>query len=330
MPGPPVRKSIWTRWLLIVLIVAGLITAAFHFGDLRNFADLMRSAEPGWLLVAFALQLSTYACVAFGWSLVLRAGGSPLPTARLIPLVVSKLFADQAVPAAGMSGNVLMIDRLIASGVPRGNAAAALIISMIGFYAAYALLALIALALLWLGAHATPLLAGTISIFLAVAAAIPALALWLRHRGADPLPSWLMRIGLVRRLFETMGSAPTDLIANAALLVQVGLLNGLVFLADAATLAVCFLALGHPEPVAVAYVAFIMASIAVTLAPLPLGLGAFEAVCTATLGLLGVPFEPALSATLLLRGLTLWLPLLPGLILIRRSAVDRPGEPEAR
>ncbi|HKY86340.1 MAG TPA: lysylphosphatidylglycerol synthase transmembrane domain-containing protein [Pseudorhodoplanes sp.] len=330
MPGLSAGKSNWTRLLLILLIVAGLITATFHFGDLRNFTDLMRSAKPGWLIVAFALQLSTYVCVAFGWSLVLSAGGSPLPTARLIPLVVSKLFADQAVPAAGMSGNVLMINRLIASGVPRGNAAAALIVSMVGFYAAYALFALIALALLWSRAHATPLLAATISIFLGVAFAIPALALWLRHRGADPLPSWLMRIGLVRRLFETMGAAPAGLIKNAGLMAQVGVLNGLVFLADAATLATCFLALGHPEPVAVAYIAFIMASIAVTLAPLPLGLGAFEAVSIATLGLLGVPFEPALSATLLLRGLTLWLPLLPGFILIRHSAVNRFGKPDER
>jgi uncharacterized membrane protein YbhN (UPF0104 family) len=306
-----------------------LVTAALHFGDLQKFADVVHSARPGWLVVALALQLSTYACVALGWSLVLRAGKSPLPIRQLIPLAISKLFADQALPAAGMSGNVLMIDRLIASGVPRGTAAAALIVSMVGFYATYALLALAALLLLWWRSRATPLLAGTVTIFLGVAFAIPAAALWLRRRGAGPLPPWILRLGFVRRMLETVGEAPARLVANRVLILRVGALNGLVFLADAATLAVCLLALGRAEPFSSAFIALVMASIAVTLAPLPLGLGAFEVVSTGTLRLLGVPFETALSATLLLRGFTLWLPLLPGFVLVRqRTHLDRRKKPK--
>lgn len=58
--------------------------------------------------------------------------------------------------------------------------------------------------------------------------------------------------------------------------------------------------------------------LAVTLGPIPLGLGSFELVCTASLKLLGVPIEAALAGTLMLRVMTLWLPLLPGLFLMRR------------
>jgi magnesium-transporting ATPase (P-type) len=50
-----------------------------------------------------------------------------------------------------------------------------------------------------------------------------------------------------------------------------------------------------------------------------LGLGTFEAACVAMLRTLGVPLEAALTATLLLRGFTLWLPVLPGLLLARRE-----------
>jgi hypothetical protein len=53
--------------------------------------------------------------------------------------------------------------------------------------------------------------------------------------------------------------------------------------------------------------------------PVPLGLGSFEAGSAGMLSLLGVPLPVALAATLLLRGFTLWLPLLPGLILMRGS-----------
>jgi uncharacterized membrane protein YbhN (UPF0104 family) len=230
------------------------------------------------------------------------------------------LFTDQAVPAAGMGGNVLMVDRLIASGVPRGNAAAALILSMIGYYAGFAALGLAALVLLWLRHDVTPLLGGTISLFLVVAAAIPASALWLRRRGRRPLPARLARIGPLKRMMATIGEAPSDLLKDPALLVQVAVLNALVFVADAATLSACLMALGTPEPFASAYIALIMAQIVVTLGPVPLGLGAFEGSATAMLRLFGVPFEAALAATLLLRGFTLWLPLLPGLVITRRMS----------
>jgi uncharacterized membrane protein YbhN (UPF0104 family) len=50
-----------------------------------------------------------------------------------------------------------------------------------------------------------------------------------------------------------------------------------------------------------------------------MGLGTFEATCVAMLRTLGVPLEAALMATLLLRGFTLWLPMLPGLLLARRE-----------
>lgn len=101
------------------------------------------------------------------------------------------------------------------------------------------------------------------------------------------------------------------------LIATVGGLNGLVFIADAATLAACLLAIGQPLLPGTAFIALMAGSIAATLAPLPLGLGSFEASCVAMLGVLGVPVEAALAATLLLRTLTLWLPLLPGLVLLR-------------
>ena len=60
-----------------------------------------------------------------------------------------------------------------------------------------------------------------------------------------------------------------------------------------------------------------------TLGPIPLGLGSFEATSIAMLRAVGVPFEAALSGTLLLRGFTLWLPLLLGMLVARRTLKTR-------
>ena len=75
------------------------------------------------------------------------------------------------------------------------------------------------------------------------------------------------------------------------------------------------------------FASFVVASVVSSLAWVPGGLGTFEGTCVALLHLHGVSVETALAATLLLRGLTFWLPMLPGFALARREA--GPAEPPA-
>lgn len=321
--APKRAGATWRSWFLGAIMIAGLAAIVLHFGEVRNFALLVLRAEPLWLLLAVLLQLSTYASVASGWSLVLSRAGTPRPLRKLIPIAVTKLFADQAVPAAGAAGNILLVDQLVGLGVPRGTAVGALLLSVIGYFIAFALFALAMLFVLWLHNEATALMAGVVTMFLLVALAVPSLALWLRHRGSRPLSRRIEHIGVVRKLLEVVGQAPKDLVSDRRLLVGVSACNGLVFLADAATLWACLHALGGVASYATAFIAFIMSSIAVTLAPLPMGLGSFEATSTATLRLLGTGVEAAFAATILLRLLTLWLPMIPGMLLMRRAMRGR-------
>jgi uncharacterized protein (TIRG00374 family) len=320
----PHAISRWRSWFFGAVLSAALVGTVFHWGEIRQFVLLINRAEPGWLAAALVLQLSTYASVAAGWRTVLNRAGTPKPLARLVRIAVTKLFADQALPSAGMGGNVLLVDQLRRLDVPRGTAVAALLLSMIGYYTAYALFAVTTLLLLWVNDKATPLMAGVVTLFLAIAIAIPGLALWLRHRGSRPLPPSIERIGFVRSLLDTVAQAPSRLLRDRNLLVRVAAFNALIFLADAGTLFACLHALGQDASFGTAFIGLIMASIVVTLGPIPLGLGSFEATSTATLRLLGVPFEAAFAATMLLRILTLWLPLLPGVILMR-GAIRTPS-----
>ena len=72
----------------------------------------------------------------------------------------------------------------------------------------------------------------------------------------------------------------------------------------------------------VAFASFIVADVVATVGPIPLGLGVFEGTSVAVLYLTGVSVEAALAATLLLRGFTFWLPMLPGMWLVRRELVS--------
>ena len=309
----------WRNWLLAALLIAGLVLAVLHWGDVKKFAALLVQARPLWLGTAALLQLGTYSGLSLqGW-LTLRRGRTPEPLGKLFRLTFAKYFADQVVPTAGVSGNVVLVDRLVRLGVPRGNAVAALLLQIIAYYTSYALGALLVLVVLWWKSRMSLLLGGAVLLFLVVACGIPCMIVWLHRRGREKLPGWLARWSKARHFFELVGEAPRKLMRDFKLIACLTLLNGLVFLADAATMQSCVLALGVHAPLSAGYIAFMMASIAVILGPVPMGLGSFEAVSTAMLRLFGVPFEAALSATLLFRGFTLWLPLIPGGVLLRRE-----------
>ncbi len=300
-----------------VAAIAMLVWAVSHFGDLRAFGVLLRHAQPAWLTAGLALQGSTYVSLSLGWRAVLWRAGDPQPLWRLLPIALSKLFADQVIPVAGMGGNMLLIERLVQLGAPRGTAVATLLVSMIGFYAVYAALALVMLLLLWLEGMASLLIDALVAIFVMVAIAIPSFALFLRRRGSHPLSPFLERIPIVRTLLPIVGEAPGDIVGDRILVLRVAACNGLVFLADAGTMMTCLRAFGQDAGYMTSFISVISASIVVTLGPIPMGLGSFEASSTGALHLLGVPLEAALAATLLFRVLTLWLPLLPGLISMR-------------
>lgn len=287
--------------------------------SLRTSATILHDARPAWLLVALALQLVTYLSVAEGWRMVLASDGKPPPLRRLLPVALAKLFIDQMVPSAGLSGNLMLVDRLSAMGAPKSSATAAVLLSIIGYYFAYAVLVVLTLLLLWLHGQATPLLAGLTTAFLLVALAIPSLALWLYRHGSAPSHKRLESIRPIAAILHAVEGAPAGLIERPRLLVGISLCNAAVFFADAASLQVCLFALGQHPPAETAFIALIIASVVVTLGPLPLGLGGFEATCTAMLKMLGVSLAAAFSATLLLRLFTLWLPLIPGALLARRA-----------
>jgi glycosyltransferase 2 family protein len=309
----------WRSWLLAVLLIAAVVVAVIHWGDVKKFAELVAHARPLWLLAAVGAQVLTYVALALEWKLVLREGKGRSAFNKLLGLTVAKHFADQMVPTAGMSGNVVVVDRLQAIGASRGVAVAALILTIIAYYGAYGVAALVALVLIWLRGNTSWVIIGLISASLGLSTAVPALALWLQKKGAQAIPAWLRRIRPVCELFEMIKDAPTTLVRDLSLVAQLTALNGAVFALDGWTMQLSLFSLGIDAPFDAAFVAFIMASIVVTLGPIPMGLGSFEAVSIGMLRAMDVPFEAALSATLLFRGFTLWIPLIPGMFAARKQ-----------
>jgi uncharacterized membrane protein YbhN (UPF0104 family) len=318
------QGGVWP-WLTGGLLLAVLVFVVRHVSEERRLVTLARDAEPAWLLVAALFQVGTYVCAAAVWHRALVGEPARPKLRKLVPLGLAKLFTDQAVPSAGMSGTLLVVRSLARRGIPRGRAVAAMLTGLAAFYVAYVIAVGAALVALWEVGELDRLLLILAAVLGFVAAAVPAAVFGLGRRMVDHLPSVLKRVPAIRQAADELSEVPAGSLFRPRLALQtIGLELG-VFAFDAATLDTMLRAVGTPASFPVVFASFVFASVVATLTWVPGGLGTFEGSCVALLSSHGVGVEAALAATLLLRGFTFWLPMLPGLWLARREMAGQPA-----
>jgi glycosyltransferase 2 family protein len=317
--GKTSRLRTLVFWIVGLAGFLAVILVVLHLGSLQKMAELIRSARPGWMLAALAVQSGTYVSAAFVWRAALREAGHPLSLRTLIPLGIAKVFTDQVLPSGGISGTMLVVRGLTGRRVPAGIAMAAMLVGMVSYDIAYLFVVLASAGMLWLQHRLNMALIIGVGVFVAVTVAVPAAVLGLKLWGQRAPIAWLSKCLGVTSLLQQLTDAPTHLLRNARLLSQTAALQLAIFVFDASTLWLAFNAIGEVPPIWVVFVSFIIASMVATIGPIPVGLGTFEATSVGMLHLLGVSMEAALAATLLLRALTFWLPMLPGIWLARRE-----------
>jgi Mg2+-importing ATPase len=273
-----------------------------------------------WLIVATLLQLGTYVVQAEAWWVVLRRPGSPSLRRELVKLSVAKLFVDQVLPSASVSGSAIMAKGLEHLGIEQGLVMAAVVVETVAYYIAYSLALLGAIVLMIVGGH--------ISIPILIAAAIVVVMTVLlglvMHRmaqGKAPhLPRRVMRIPGLGLIDRALSRADSDRLSDHGQLFGATVWQFGIHLLDAMTVWALLLAVGVSAPPWTVFTSFMLASLARTVGIVPGGLGTFEAVSVTTLRAAGVSLPAALAATLLFRGLSLWIPMIPGWWLTRAEA----------
>lgn len=230
------RRARWRWWIAGLLIFGGLVGVVSHRGEIEHFVELARHLRPELIAGALALQAGTYFCVAGVWYGSLRAAGARLPLISLVPLGIAKLFSDQAMPSAGMSGNALVVAALRRRGVKTELCMGTLLVSLVGYYGAFVALTGTSLGLLWWyhQIHAWIVIAAT--VFCGVAVAIPGSVLMLKRRTRAELPGWVTRLPAVAGVLQAFADAPTELLRRPAVVANAVGLQASVVMLDAATL----------------------------------------------------------------------------------------------
>ena len=295
--APPVRLE-RVRPRTVVTLIASLAAAYFLLGELGRVSLLstLRSADWRWTALALALSALTY--VGAAWSL----SGYVPDRLRFGPTVLAQLagsFVTLVTPAA-VGGAALNIRYLQRRRIPAPVAAASVGLSQIVAFTLHLLLLVIFAAITGSQDHslAPPtwvyfVIAALIAIVLVVVA-IPAGRRLLRARLSPVLGQVLPRLLAVvqqpRKLAEGIGGA---LLLTAAYIL---------------CLDACIRALGGSVALASTAVVYLTGSALGSAVPTPGGLGAVEAALSAGLTAAGLPGATAVSAVLLFRTLTFWLP----------------------
>lgn len=324
MTSLPAPRAALAAWFFGLAVFAAVLAAIVHLSELEELTRLLRGLRPMWLLAAIALQGLTYLCAAAVWQAALAQQDHRLPLSVLVPVAFAMLFANQAFPTGGVSGSVVVVRALRRRNIPADAVMGALLVGLLTTYHA----ALLATVVAWpalLAVHAANRsILAILGIFSLVALAMPVAVVRYWRKGAPWLRAKLGRVPSIANALRVAEQAPTGLLTDRRLYVLVMTFQFAEILFDAATLQVLLNALGVHVAPAATFASFVVASAVFHVVPVPLGLGTYEGTLVAMLHLMQVPIEAALAATLLLRGFTLWLPMLPGLICARRELAGEP------
>jgi Mg2+-importing ATPase len=313
----------WLTWLFGFAMLGAVVLAAVHFSEGRQFVGLAARARLRWILIAGLLQAATYLGQGQIWRLVTRAGNVPVSIATAYRLSVARLFIDQALPSAGLSGTIVIAKSLELQGISMRIVMAGVAIDTASCYATY-VIGLLAAFVVSVALHQGTRLVLLVAIpFVPLAVGITVGFIGLSGRPPGPFARWLSRFRFLRRGLRLLSEADPRLARSRRLFFEACACQLAVILLDAATIWVLLLALGataHPGGV---FVSFMVSTLFRLIGVAPGGLGIFEATSVLTLKMMGVAIPVALSATLLFRGMSFWLPLIPGLWFSRRYMTYR-------
>jgi Mg2+-importing ATPase len=321
MATPSPRRSIlkqgWFHWLVGALMMGAVIAVALHFTEWHQFAALVRRSQPRWLLVAVVLQAATYLAQGEVWREVARAANARLSLWRAYILSLAKLFVDQIIPTAGLSGTAVFAKALEQQGVERRVVSATALLNTASYNVAYVGCLAAALIIANLHGEANKLIVVTSVLFLVLGTALTTAMIALSGRGRHPRTDRIGKSNMVKRALHFVGDADPSLVRNWRLLVATSVYQAIIFLLDVMTIMVLIYALGGEASVSGVFMSFMISNLFRTISIIPGGLGTFEATSVLTLKMAGLDVPTSISATLLFRGLSFWLPMLPGFWLAR-------------
>jgi uncharacterized membrane protein YbhN (UPF0104 family) len=330
------------RWIFPLAVIAFFAIVIARHTELDELARTLARGRWPWVAAAAALQCAYYGLWAVLLATAFGIVGLPSRVRGVLVVLLGSMFANVVAPAGGAAGLLLFMDDAARRGGSPARAAAGLLLSMTAILTALALVLVGSLAYLS-GRHELAALeiGGAVILVLMIAALglLLVLGLWFpgglratlewvasrlgQAAGALRLPS-PVPAGWAARTTEDFTSAGQGLRGRpGGLAWLLGLALGMTVL-DVASVGALFLAFGRAPAPGALVSGYALGILSWLVSPVPQGIGVVEGVMTLVYTSLGVRPETAALVVLSFRGLTFWLPMAAGFVLLRRLRSLRP------
>jgi uncharacterized protein (TIRG00374 family) len=315
IPRLPILRTVFSVLVLLAITLFVLI----NFAEIEQFVFLIRHVAYWPIVVAIVLQVLTYACSGGVWYFITKTYGYSLRFRDFAALSLQQLTVDQIVPAGGVAGNAFIYKRLRKLGLPNSLAMETVLIDLIAYHMVYSLMALSLVLVFWLYKDITPILAGIVSAYFLISVTVTSTILLTIFQKINNIPKWLKNRSVVKHFLEVSSGVSPDRVLSKTLLIRTASLRAIIFILDTLTLMLVLSAIGSELGIIESFAVFIFASIAGTITLMPGGIGGFEVGSATALIVFGETFETAVAATIIFRGLALWIPMIPGLYFTKKE-----------
>lgn len=323
----------WLIWLLIITFVWILIS---RIAEIQNLALALARGQWQWVGAAILLQVVYYINLAVLYQSAFDTVGVQARIQELAPVTFASLFVNVAVPTAGASGAALFVDDAVRRNQSATRAAAGTLLVLIVSFSSVLLVLAVGMLYLFLQHN------------LRLYEIIGAIVLLVMNLGQVTLlttglwrPEWMHRVMVhFQRLANNLAvkmnrpaffeadwaetiaaefnEAARAIIAHPARLGRTLAIALFAHVLNLACLFTLFLAFHQDVSLGVLVAGYAMGMLFLIVSITPQGIGVVEGVMTLVFTSLAVPPAQSTVVSLTFRGLTFWLPLLIGFILLRR------------
>lgn len=320
------------RWLFGVLLVIAIYVTGLAFVGMDDALEAVRQASILPLAGAILLQVAVVVLWGKVYGASATAVNGSVGTRDALRVSMPAFTLSHALPGGGLTGNAVAVQRLTALGLSGPSATAAVALA--------ATISFAMIAALGSAGIVTAFLAGDLPA-LALVIALPALAALLALVATVVAllhsPSAGDRaIGLLGKLHHRLRDrvdewrdSLRDVTEHPPTTTQLGRIGGWAlgkWVADIASLALVFVALGTTPRISALLVGFGVTQLATAIPVTPGGVGFVESGLVGAFLTLGYPVALATSVVVVYRVIETWLPALAGVPVL----LHRPPLPEGR
>ncbi len=333
-------KRRWILWLLVIAFIWIIVT---RFSDIQNLAKTLSEGQWQWLLGAALIQVLYYLAFSASYQSALKTVEVESRLRDLIPVVFGSLFVNVVAPAGGTAGAALFVDDAVRRGQSGARAAAGTLLQLIADFSAFTIILLVGMGYLLLqhDLQLFEVVGAILLLFMTLAlSGILLLGLW-RPASIGRLFTWIQ--GLINRLALRVRKDPilkdSWAVENSAEFtgaavairqrpIQIFSTIGYTLIAHILALSVLYLlfrAFRQPVQFGPLVAGYAMGILFWIVSITPQGIGVVEGVMALVYTSLGIPGAVATTVSLVFRGLSFWIPLGLGFVLLRRVKSFRAG-----